>query len=238
MQFNVGLENGDENRSVAWVFGHPGCYAYGPDPQSALSAAPQAIRDYAAWIENHCEETWLDGGDCQVNLAENYDVFFTDENYDRVTSGYGVNAWFWNDWKPLEPLEVERTLRLLEWSRADLLETTCTLPQAVLDRSYPGERWSIAGILKHVAGAEWWYLDRLGLAFPRAVLHNDTYERLEKVRAHLVQVLPTLVGAIRVNGIDGEFWSPRKMLRRAVWHERDHTQHILKLLTPLTAVPE
>lgn len=31
-------------------------------------------------------------------------------------------------------------------------------------------------------------------------------------------------------GIDGEFWSPRKMLRRAVWHERDHTFHIDKLI--------
>jgi hypothetical protein len=31
-------------------------------------------------------------------------------------------------------------------------------------------------------------------------------------------------------GTDGEFWSPRKLLRRAVWHERDHTGHIRKLL--------
>jgi hypothetical protein len=31
-------------------------------------------------------------------------------------------------------------------------------------------------------------------------------------------------------GTDGEFWSPRKLLRRAVWHERDHTEHIRKLL--------
>ena len=31
-------------------------------------------------------------------------------------------------------------------------------------------------------------------------------------------------------GLDGEFWSPRKSLRRALWHKRDHTEHIRKLL--------
>ena len=31
------------------------------------------------------------------------------------------------------------------------------------------------------------------------------------------------------NNVEGEFWSPRKLLRRAVWHERDHTVHIRKL---------
>lgn len=30
------------------------------------------------------------------------------------------------------------------------------------------------------------------------------------------------------NGVEGEFWSPRKLLRRAVWHARDHTAHIRK----------
>jgi hypothetical protein len=50
------------------------------------------------------------------------------------------------------------------------------------------------------------------------------------VRAHLVKTLPDLVGSRRVLGVDGEFWSPRKMLRRALWHERDHREHIRKIL--------
>jgi hypothetical protein len=31
----------------------------------------------------------------------------------------------------------------------------------------------------------------------------------------------------------GELWSPRKLLRRAIWHERDHTEHILKINEPV-----
>jgi hypothetical protein len=49
------------------------------------------------------------------------------------------------------------------------------------------------------------------------------------VRSHLRVVLPTLAGTHEVLGVDGEFWSPRKVLRRAAWHERDHTDHINRL---------
>jgi hypothetical protein len=32
-----------------------------------------------------------------------------------------------------------------------------------------------------------------------------------------------------VVGVGGEFWSPRKLLRRVAWHELDHLQHIQRL---------
>ena len=31
MHIRIGLENGDENRSVAWALDFPGCFAYGAD---------------------------------------------------------------------------------------------------------------------------------------------------------------------------------------------------------------
>jgi hypothetical protein len=73
-------------------------------------------------------------------------------------------------------------------------------------------------------------LDRLGLAFPREEVPKEPLERLEKVRRALNEILPTFQDSKQVTGMDGEFWSPRKVLRRALWHERDHTDHILKLL--------
>lgn len=111
-----------------------------------------------------------------------------------------------------------------------MLDAVNGLDEAVLQQRYSGERWSIAGILGHVGGAEWWYLDRLGLAFPRYELPEDPFARLSLVRETLNQVLPTLEASVQVVGKDGEIWSPRKMLRRAIWHERDHFQHIHKLL--------
>jgi len=48
--FRIGLENGSEGRSQAWVLEQPGCFAYGPDGDAALQAVPQAIRNYGDWI--------------------------------------------------------------------------------------------------------------------------------------------------------------------------------------------
>lgn len=230
MLFRVGIENNIEGRSLAWVLEHPGCYAYGETEDQALSALPHAIGDYEAWIASRSSaEPWLDVGEIKLQLEESWEVYHIDNDLNVSESGQEVNAWFLYDWKPLDEQDISRALELLAWSRADLLDAVEGLSPGALEVSYPGERWNIAGILKHVAMAEWWYMDRLGLAMRRQDVPHDLFERLEAVRARFEQVLASLVGNRMVVGVDGEFWSPRKILRRAVWHERDHTFHIHKL---------
>jgi len=219
-----------EGRSLAWALEHPGCFAYGPDGEAALEALPAAWRAYTAWVAAHTAQSWLPGEPAEIRLEDTWDSYAIDEAFERASDGYEVDAWFLYDWKPLTGAEIERGMQILSWSRADLLATVSHLSHEKLAQTYPGERWSIAGILKHIAGAEWWYLDRLGLAFPRAEVPGDPFQRLEKVRTHLSQVLPTLDGSKQVVGTDGEFWSPRKLLRRAAWHELDHIAYICKLL--------
>jgi hypothetical protein len=68
------------------------------------------------------------------------------------------------------------------------------------------------------------------MAFPGDQLPSEPGERLDMVRTQMVEILPSLAESKLVVGIEGEFWSPRKLLRRAVWHERDHTFHIRNLL--------
>ena len=227
--YRVGLENGIEGRSLAWVLGHPGCFAYGADGDEALAKVREAIQDYSDWIAGHAGERWLPKGAIECELAEIWEVYHINRSFEVDDDGYSVESWFKYDWKPLAAVDVERSLKLLAWSREDLLAVVEDLAAADLDTHLPGQRWSIRGVLGHVAGADWWYLDRLGLAFPRALVPEDAFERLRTVRAHLRDVLPQLVGSRQVAGVDGEFWSPRKVLRRAAWHERDHTAHILQL---------
>jgi hypothetical protein len=228
--YKIGLENNAEGRSQAWVLGHPGCFAYGADGQAALQGASQAIRDYRQWIDAHTSESWLDGDDAEYQLEQTWDCYTINDAYELAQEGYEVNAWFRHDWIPLNAEDIRHGLLLLSWGREELLKTVRNLGADILERTYPGERWSIAGILKHIGGAEWWYLDRLGLAFPRQEVPEDPFQRLEKVRLNLVEVLPGLAGSTQVVGVSGEFWSPRKLLRRAVWHEYDHIAHIKKLL--------
>lgn len=228
----IGLENEIEGRSLAWALDFPGCFAYGAGDSEALLAVPQAWEKYREWAVRHAPDSWLGGmEDCDVRLAETWTCYSIDSHFDVASEGYEVNAWFRHDWKPLMPKEVEHGLSLLSWSRADLLEVAAGLNAAKLDATYPGERWSIRGILGHVANAEWWYLDRLGLVadLPRADLPKDVFERLECVRARMEEALPGLAGKNQVVGVYGEFWSPRKLLRRAVWHELDHVGHISRL---------
>ncbi len=232
MSLKIGIENGSEGRTIVWVLDHLGCFSYGDHSQAALNALPTALIAYNEWLVQHGQGSRLIPLDLDLHIDGTWEVYQIDENYALASQGYEVNAWFQDDWKPLSEEEVAIGIELLSMSRIDLLSTVDNLDQNSLSVKLPGEKWSIAGILKHVGSADWWYLDRLGLAFPRDEMPSEPGERLEKVRAHMLGILPSQADSKLVVGVDGEFWSPRKLLRRAVWHERDHTFHIKKLLQP------
>jgi hypothetical protein len=232
MRFRVGIENNNEGiRSIAWILEHPGCFAYGGDEQESLANAFVAIRDYARWLDEH-EKTWIPiDVDIEPHVEQVWTDYTINEEFDRVEKdGYDVEPFFEHDWKPLTGTDIERGLKLLAWSHADLLAVLEKLTPEQWAFKKDGERWDIAGIVNHIGGAEWWYLDRLGLAFPRAEVPKEPLERIKKVRNLMNETLPALKAVNRVAGMDGELWSPRKVLRRALWHERDHTEHIRKLL--------
>jgi hypothetical protein len=198
-----------------------------------MAALPSAIRTYSQWIGQR-EPTWLKVEKIELEVEGVWDDYYVNKDFDpagQENGNYLVDSWFQHDWKPLAAADIERGLKLLAWSRKDLLGLVAKLPPGQLEQSHPGEKWSsINGILGHLGGTEWWYMDRLGKAFARRQLPKAPLERLEKVRAAFIKLLPKLEGLNAVVGLDGEFWSPRKVLRRAVWHERDHTVHIRKLL--------
>jgi hypothetical protein len=234
MTFQVGIENNNDGRSIAWALEHPGCFAYGANADEAVLNLESAFIKYAGWILRHEAQTWLNLPDAKIEFVINgiWDVYTINDGLDKTTDadGYSVESFFPYDWKPLPALEIKHGLAMLTWSREDLLNSVVGLSPAKSAATYPGERWSINGILGHVGGAEWWYLDRLDLAFPREQVPDEPLARLEMVRKQLVSALLKLEGAQKVIGVSGEFWSPRKVLRRALWHERDHCEHIRKLL--------
>jgi hypothetical protein len=234
MKIQVGIENNNEGRSIAWALEHPGCYAYGINANAAALNLESALEKYAGWILRHETQTWLTFSPDEIEFVINgtWDVYYINDDLDKIgeTDGFSIESFFPYDWKPLTAAEIKHGLDMLSWSRDDLLKTVRGLSPAKLDATYPGERWSINGILGHIGGAEWWYLDRLGLAFPKEQVPEEPLARLEIVRKALNTVLFKFEGVKRVIGADGEFWSPRKILRRALWHERDHIEHIRKLV--------
>src|SRR5271157_196626 len=231
MRLSIGLENGFEGHSIAWALDYPGCFSYGKDGSEAIIAIPLALLSYKTWMESHTSQSWLkDLGDFDVNLVETWQFYEVDENYNPVEQGKGVNAWFHHDWKPLTALDARRGVEVLGWGREDLLALLAEIPIQKLDEPVPGERWTRRGILAHVATIQWWLLDRLDQAsLSRAQLPKDPFERLQVTSKNMDQVINDLAGEELVLGKEGEFWSPRKLLRRAAWHIRDHIEHIRKL---------
>ena len=213
-----------EGRWIAHVPDLPGCFVTRENREQAIQAIPGAIEDYFTWCEGHgLRVSGLSG---QMVVAE---VIRTWESED----GYEVNAFFASDRPPLLEDELPQFELLLAATRADLLQVVDGLDQEDFTREFPGERWPIAGILMHVARAELWYLDRMALAFPKIELPGEHFECLAKVREHMLANLPELAKRTGVVTLSGETWSARKVMRRALWHERDHTEHIGKVRTQL-----
>jgi hypothetical protein len=112
-----------------------------------------------------------------------------------------------------------------------LLAIVASIPGAGLETPVNDPVWQTArGLVEHVCGAEQWLLHNLGLDLERATMPRGTLERLDAVRRRFLQVLPDLAEKDEVREVDGELWSPRKMVRRALWHERDHTRQLEGLL--------
>lgn len=232
MKYRIGVENKFEGvRSIAWALDHPGCFAYGLNEEEAITHSINAFRDYVNWIDAH-ETSWVSLDDVlKPEVVQVWTDYLIDDDFERVEKdGYFVEPFFECEWKPLTTIDIEHGLKLLAWSRADLLSVLDKLTTEQWAYKKDGECWDIKGIVNHISGGELWYLDRFELAPSDSDLSQDPIERLTQVRDVLNAHLLSLERSKQVFGLEGEFWSPRKLIRRAIWHERDHTEHISKLL--------
>jgi uncharacterized damage-inducible protein DinB/predicted RNase H-like HicB family nuclease len=209
-----------EGRWIAHVPDLPGCFNTHSDREAAISGIPNAIDDYTEWCGRH--GLHISGLSGPMIVSEVIRAWNYEEDYE-------VNAFFASDRPPLMQEEIAEYQQLLSASRGELQQVLNAISPEDYDVEYPGEDRTIRGILHHIADAERWYMDRLGLAPPNEDLPTDVEKRLSVVREHLIANLPTLVRRSGVVTMSGEGWSSRKVLRRALWHERDHTLHIMKI---------
>ncbi len=225
MAYRIAVEDMEQKHWVAWALDMPGCFSSARTQEEAIVMAPTSISQYISWLKNLGYPHLPRQDYIQVEVEETFKSF--------VSGGmYVANAFFEDDKRPLLEEDVEFGLWLLERTREELLDIVYSVDEKKFTQSIPGEvQGSIQGIVEHVAWSEWWYLDRLGLAFEREKMPAGVFKMLEAVRQHMQDQLPNLVNDERIVTLRGEKWSPRKILRRTLWHERDHTNHIAKLRT-------
>ena len=73
MKVLIGVENYNEGRSVAWSLEHFGCFALGPDGQSAVVAMARAIPEYIEWMESHTKTPWFEPEEIDIKLNHTAD---------------------------------------------------------------------------------------------------------------------------------------------------------------------
>lgn len=226
MRINIALEGKYEGKYITWALDYPGCFGYGISEEEAIINFPKDFLAYQNWINFKAgADSWLKNlTDFDIHLRETFKNF---ENSEKKV----VCSWFQNDELPLNQLEIDQAIKILNWSRKDLMDLWQLIPVTVMNQEIKGERWTIYEIFHHVANAEWWYLDRLGLAdCKKDVLPIDPLERLAQVRENFISALPGLEKKYIVHEVEGEIWSPRKIIRRACWHEKDHLVHIQRII--------
>ncbi|MBE0681575.1 MAG: hypothetical protein IH589_06645 [Anaerolineales bacterium] len=229
MRIYLAVEDMEPNHWIAWAINLPACFSSATTAVDAVAHAPQKITEYFSWLLTHNNLLPAINQPIEVEVVETFHSFASSDDPEYI-----VNAFFDDDRRPLEYWDVEIALRLLNWTHQDLLSVIQSVTQEKLTKAISGEvRGSITGILNHVAIAENWYFEQLSCGLERAKLPDDPLEKIAIVRANTQEQLVKLTGDEQITKNCDELWSARKIVRRTLWHERDHAQHIMQLLRSL-----
>ncbi len=211
-RISVGLEEGLDGAVWVHALSVPGCAVSGTSADEALAAFPEALAD---WLD------FLAASGAAVPSFEEEIEITVDEwiRTDADVSEGESHACFEADLLPLSAAEIEQGVQRLGDLRGQLLPYVRRLPDAELDRPRAGG-WTVRRILDELARAQWWTLTRLG-ASPLAEVPERLLGRLDTAMALVVQQFTTLplAAAGGMLELEGEVWTPRKVLRRLLWLE-------------------
>jgi hypothetical protein len=221
----IGLERKVEERTLAWALDYPGVFAYGADDAEALLRIPREMLRFENWLNLRTNQPWVHLEGLDMHIDETFDSFQI-----LVDGGvHGVHAFFRSDLVSLTEEDVQQALLIFNWQREELLAGVETLPSEIRKHKFEGQRWTIEGILEHIALVESWYFSRLGFELNLPRESSDPLQLLELSSAEINRCLPELIDFDQVLEIRQEKWSARKIVRRLLWHQRDHIDHIRDL---------
>jgi len=222
----AGLEDIEPGHWVLTIFDVLGCFSSGRTGEEAVAAAPRRAGEYFAWLARK------DGNPAPFeDLVEIAIVEKIHPQPDPAKPDRMIYPLFEEDRRPLRLWDVDMIARLLEWNRADLLAVIQSAPAGAMDRPLTDPVWKTpADLLVHIYGAEQWLLSHLQLALARENLPRGKMERLAAIRARTLEILSQLAESDKVYEVDGELWTPRKVIRKILWHERDHIPQLVELL--------
>lgn len=193
---------------VAHVPALPGATARGKTIEEAKKNVRAAVQEYLALLHNVGEQ--VPRGDGPIGLEF--------EEVDTTT--------FLTDYDALRPNEIETIFRWMAISRQELMDLVKSAPPEAMGWRPDPESPSLHEIICHIAEADLWYTERLK-QWPEAPLF-----RLAATRGVALERLRALTEPERatVTVHEGQEWTPRKVMRRMLEHEREHIAELTRLL--------
>ncbi|OGO62589.1 MAG: hypothetical protein A2029_13770 [Chloroflexi bacterium RBG_19FT_COMBO_47_9] len=226
MNFDVYIQVKRTGRTHAHVPDFPGCNWLADTPEIAWDRAEMSISAHLSWLRKYS----------LLKLPEDVSVIpCLVQRHKSCAREGNLIGFFESEREPVSTEEIPNFLDLMKCARIDLLAQVHDLPEEILHWKPEPDSWSIEETLRHVAGAERWYLTRI--LEPATIPHfkpcKSVWKRLEMVRAVVLDCLSMLSKVERsvvVADESGELWSARKVFRRYVEHEREHTAHTQEIL--------
>ena len=240
---DIYLDTAASGRVMAHLLEPPGLGMRFESREEMAHRLPGAIRAHLGWLASHGESVASDPHPTyriveEVAMAGNFE------------SGDDVGI-FRPDFMPVTDPEIERYLRIAGYAHEDLLALVESLDDAVLDWVRDERTRPIRKVIRHIVGAELWYMGRIiddpdRVPLPEVIADADrridaTDDQIERVRIVWLafqrwtrSLTSDLRGRVTVptwwTHIAGERWTARKMLRRCIEHCREHTRSIEQIL--------
>mgnify|MGYP001034431135 CR=1 FL=1 len=229
-KISVCLEVGPQ-ATGAFVPDYPGCWVIGHTKESALDKVRIAIGDWIKWVNKHGEKYPDISNRIEVEVAEMLGV-----NYNPAEAGK-PEPLFWSEVPPVEKEDIARTIRLMGYSRKELLGIVNSISDECMDWKPPSKPRTIRNCLEHIAIVEPWYISRVNIYLPEEY-PEDVIDLLNHTRDIVIDCLNNfperkMKGVFQPRKYKSpicNLWTTRKMLRRFVDHERIHTRYIENVL--------
>jgi len=236
-KISVCLEVGPE-AAGAFVPDCPGCWVFGRTKERALAKVKDAIFEWIEWLKSQGDENPHAGRDFKPSYKHNIEIEVAEMirvNYNPAKAGK-PEPLFWFEVLPVKKDDIKRTIKLMEYSRQDLLNLVSNLTKEQLSFKPPNQPRTIKNCLKHIAYVEWWYVNRLNIEMPEK-FPKDVLGLLNHIRELVVGALEKLPRdkmrgvhqPVKYKSPTCDLWTARKVLRRLVDHERLHTRYIQKV---------
>jgi len=226
MIFDVYLQVKRTLKTHAHVPALPGCNWLANSPEAAMDRAEVSISNHLSWLRKYSLTKLPEEEAISPRLLQQHKSCAREGN---------LIGFFESERQPVTQEEIPYFLDLMKCARQELLTLIHDLPDKVLYWKPAPDSWSIEETLRHVAGAERWYLTRI--LEPATIPHFKpckTYsQRLETVRTVALERLNKMTQkecSAVVTDESGELWSAHKVFRRFVEHEREHTAHLQEIL--------